>query len=147
MMWILTLVAFLIMVSGCATTNMRLVEDELARSGTGLLKKEGQSIDGYILRDGTKVDYKGLVRLADQDTLRFWNEKMVSEVMEDRSNVEGDTQMIKVLEDGPIFVREAVKALDVREAKVGATVLLVVVSVVGFIAVMAAATFELSFDE
>ena len=54
--WILTMVAFLVVTSGCARTSLRRVEDEIARGGSGVHKEKGQSIDGYLNRPGFDGD-------------------------------------------------------------------------------------------
>lgn len=130
--WILTMVAFLVATSGCAGTSLRRVEDEIVRNGTGIHEEKGQSIDGYLLHDGTMAEYKGWVRLAAQDSLIFWSETEAS-VMRDPGG-EGE----EALAFGPVLPKSAVKALDVKEKRVGRTVLLVagIIVVVG-LAVMA----------
>ncbi len=69
--WALAMAAFLTMTSGCATTNLRLVEDEMARPGTGLYEDSGQQINGYVLSNGTKEEYKGYARFG------FFNNRVV----------------------------------------------------------------------
>ena len=128
--WLLTMVTFLVMTSGCARTSLRRVDEEINRNGTRIHKEEGQSIEGYLLQDGTREEYKGRVRLADQDSLIFWGEEEAGEM---NSQGEGEENL------GPVFPKTAVKALDVKEKRVGMTVLLVagVIVVVGIVVVMA----------
>lgn len=137
--WILTMAAFLVMTSGCASTNLRRIDEEITRNGTGIHKEEGQSIEGYLLQDGTREEYKGRVRLAERDTLIFWGEEGTGEKT---SQGEGMEML------GPVFPITAVKALDVKEKRVGMTVLLVagVIAVVGIV-VMAVAYPKKIFEE
>ena len=70
--WLLTLAAFLITANGCSTSRWVPINEELERDGSGLHKESGQSISGYHLNDGTEIEFKGMVRLASQDSLIFW---------------------------------------------------------------------------
>jgi len=133
--WILTIVAFLVSTSGCARTSLRRVEDEIARGGSGIHKEKGQSIDGYLLHDGTMAEYKGRVRLAEQDSLAFWSEGYSEEL-----GSQGTKKKIKV--PGPVFALKAVKALDVRETRAAGTGLLIVAGVLVVIIVVGAATMD-----
>ena len=135
LIWVLTLCTFLVMSSGCATSNLRLVDEELARTGTGLHKEKGQSIDGYLLHDGTMAEYKGRVRLADQDSLAFGSESYSDEVMSEETK-----KKIKV--PGPVFALKAVKALEVTEARTAGTVLLVVTGIIVVVVVYGLATLD-----
>jgi hypothetical protein len=117
--WVLTIVSFLVVTSGCARTNLRSVEDEIARNGTGIHKEKGQSVRGYLLHDGTLEEYKGWARIAEQDSLEFWSEGYSDEVSH-----QGVKKKIKI--PGPFFALSAIKVLDVREARAGRSVLLVV---------------------
>ena len=56
---------------------MRLVEEEIMRDGSGLHEVSGQEIAGYVLSAGTKKQYKGYARIADEDSLAFWTRKNV----------------------------------------------------------------------
>lgn len=115
--WILTLVTFLVVTSGCARTSLRSVEDEIARGGTGIHKEKGQSVRGYLLDDDTMVEYKGRVRIIEQDSLAFWSEGYSEEVSH-----QGVKKKIKI--PGPVFAISVVKALNVMEARTGRSVLL-----------------------
>ena len=71
--WTRALTIVLITTSGCAgSSSMRLVEDEINREGTGLHQDFGQNICSYVLKDGTKEEYKGCARIAGGDSLSFW---------------------------------------------------------------------------
>jgi len=133
-LWTFTSLAFLVMTSGCATSNLRLVEEELARSGTGIRMDKGQEIDGYLLYDGTMADYKGRVRLAGQDSLSFWGEEYVGE----RS---GSSDREKITVPGPTYSLATVKALDVRDPNTASTVLL---ATFGFLVVLPVVVWGLS---
>ena len=121
--WILAMAAFLVMTSGCAQTSLRRVEEEIERNGTGIHKEKGQKVEGYLLNDGTMEEYKGRVRLAEQDSLAFWSEGYSDEVSR-----QGVKKKIKI--PGPVFALKAVKALDVRETRAAGTALLVVAGVI-----------------
>lgn len=131
--WILTLFTFLVMTSGCARTSLRRVEDEIARNGTGIHKEKGQKVEGYLLNDGTMSEYKGWVRIAEQDSLAFWSEGYSDEV-----SSRGTKKKIKV--SGPVFALKAVKALDVRETRAAGTALLVVAGVIVVVGIIFMAT-------
>ena len=133
--WILTMGAFLVMSSGCARTSLRRVEDEIARGGSGIHKEKGQGIDGYLLHDGTMTEYKGWVRLVEQDSLAFWSEGYSDEVSR-----QGTKKKIKV--SGPVFELKAVKAIDVRETRAAGTALLIIAGVVVVIVVSGLATMD-----
>jgi hypothetical protein len=127
--WILTLVAFSVMTSGCSRRTLRLVDDELARDGSGLHQGKGQAIEGYLLNDGVRKQYKGRVRLADQDSLKFW-----SEVVSDQVGHQGTREKIQV--PGPVYALAAVKALDMKETSIGKTSLLVAVVIAGAVLIL-----------
>jgi len=133
--WILTLAAFLTMTCGCARTSLRRVEEEMARTGTGLQKDKGQKIDGYLLHDGTMKEYDGRVRLVEQDSLAFWSEEKSDEVTR-----QGVKKKIKV--PGPTYALQAVKALEVRETRAAGTVALVVMGVLVVIVIAGLATMD-----
>jgi len=124
--WILSMAAFLVVTSGCSTTNLKRIEEELARDGTGLHKEGGQAVEGYVLHDGTRAAFKGRARLADQDSLAFWKEDNSGEV-----GNQGTKKNIKVY--GPVFALKAVRALDIKETSVSGTPWLVAGIVAGIV--------------
>ena len=71
--WIPAMVFFLFTSCGCAATSKIPVGEGIAREGSGL-HTIGQPITGYQLSDGTRVDYKGMVRFSGADSLEFWVE-------------------------------------------------------------------------
>jgi hypothetical protein len=123
------------MTCGCARTSLRRVEEEMARSGTGIQKDKGQKINGYLLQDGTMQEYDGRVRLVEQDSLAFW-----SEGKSDEMSHQGVKKKIKV--PGPTYALLAVKALDVRETRAGGTIALVVLGALVVIVVVGLATMD-----
>ena len=123
---------------GCTITNLRLVEEELERGGTGLHEESGQSISGYLLRDGTLEKYNGKVRVAGQDSLVFWSSDVVRQSeSDDRTNQELDPRLEYAILD--------VKALKIVSISAGRTALMVLVPLV-VIATYVVATFEYEFD-
>ena len=129
------MLVLLIVVTGCATSDLRLVQEELDRPYTDIRKESGQSIEGYLLHDGTREHFRGRVRLVETDSLAFWVEaKEEVPGMDSGSDILGDEESYSttrtVLERGPTFPIDAVKALDIYEARTGGSVALVTVSLV-----------------
>jgi hypothetical protein len=121
--WILTMGAFLVMSSGCTQTRLKLVESEIGQMDSELHTEKGKKIEGYRLRNGTAVEFKGRVHLAGQDSLRFWLEKDSGGVGYGYGS-------------GPVFETGDVIALEVQESDVVSTLfLLVPIFVVGAIIV------------
>jgi len=125
------MVAFFITTSGCSRRTLRLVDNELARDGSGLRQEEGQAIEGYLLHDGVRKHYKGRVRLADQDSLQFW-----SEGVSDMVGHQGGKETIQV--SGPVYALAAVKAFDMKETSIGRTSLLVAGIIAGAVVILGA---------
>lgn len=135
LVWLMTMGIFLLVTSGCATTNLRKLDEEMARNGTGIHKESGQNIEGYMLVDGTWEEYKGWVRAAGQDSLKFWSQRAIGEP-------DDDGYQETVREWGPVLARTTVAALDVHSANAAATVLLVVFGGLVAIAVIGLATMD-----
>jgi len=70
--WILTLVIFLVVTTGCGSTTYRTLTEEFNRKDTDILEDKGQDIRGYVLTNGQYHDFKGKVALTADDSLRFW---------------------------------------------------------------------------
>lgn len=136
--WVSTIVAFLAMASGCAQTSLISVEEEIVRKGADIHKDKGQSVRGYHLHDGTREEYKGWVKLVDQDSLAFWDEGYSDEVSH-----QGIKKKIKI--PGPVFPLSVVKELEVRERRTARTVLLVAAGIIGALAIAYVATFESNY--
>lgn len=129
------MLVLLIVVTGCATSDLRLVQEELDRPYTDIRKESGQSIEGYLLHDGTREHFRGRVRLVEPDSLAFWVEAKEEALGSDPgSDLLGEEEAYRktrtVLERGPTFPIEAVKALDIYESRAGGSVALVTVSLV-----------------
>ena len=121
--WVLTLLAFIVLSSGCAGTSLRPVEDEIARKGTGINKEKGQSVRGYLLDDDTMIEYKGKVRITGQDSLAFWSKGYSDEV-----SFRGAKKEIKI--PGPVFPISSIKSLDVWESNSLGSALLVFAAII-----------------
>jgi hypothetical protein len=126
--WSLTLLAFVIMASGCSKHYVRTVDEELERDGSGLREESGLKIAGYVLSDGVEESYAGRVRLAGQDSLAFW-------VQRDAENFFGEASGGPVKVEGLVLARSEVEAFSFNETKAGATVALLLGSFVVLFAV------------
>lgn len=109
LIWILTLAAFLIMTSGCASSHWRNIEDEIQRDGTGLHEASGQKVEGFQLQDSEPSNYKGWARIVDQDSLSLWTK-------------DSDYKVIL----GPVYSMDTVDRLDVVQTSTSKTVFYVV---------------------
>ena len=127
--WALAMAAFLTMTSGCATTNLRLVEDEMARPGTGLHEESGQQINGYVLGNGTIEAYKGYARLACSDSLEFWRKDQ---------EYDHDDDMLRSYRviPGPVFPVAEVDSLDVVAYEMTPGAIVLGVAAVGVVALI-----------
>ena len=130
--WILTLAAFLITATGCATSGWHPINEELEREGSGLHKESGQAITEYQLSDGTYAGYKGWVRLAAQDSLVFWEKEYVAGQFESGKWVPESRTLVP----GPIYSLDEVQALKVYESNSGKTVFLAVVITAVFVVIV-----------
>ena len=150
-LWVTSLVAFLFMTTGCANTTLRLVDEEIARPNTDIHKESGQKIEGYLLHDGTREDFKGRVRLAQSDSLVFWSVKATSgdgefEDLDPLGDGSGSPAAEMVIEAGPTFAISAVKALDIYDNHTGGTVSILVVSTVVVLGVAFLAALSSGWD-
>ena len=107
--WLLSMGAFLVVTSGCASSHWRNIEDEIQRKGTGLKKETGQKVDGFQLQGSEPSKYKGWARIVDQDSLSLWTK---------------DTDYKVML--GPVYSMDTVDRLDVVQTSTSKTVLYVV---------------------
>lgn len=103
--WLLTMASFLVLTSGCASSNWRDIEDEIQRDGTGLHQESGQKVDGYKLKYEDPVRYKGFARVVDQDSLSLWTK-------------DHDYNVIL----GPVFSLVDIDRLDVVQTSTSKTV-------------------------
>ena len=127
--WAITLMAFLVSVSGCATSRMTPTMEELERPGTGLRSESGQKITGYRLLGESWIEYKGWASLVGQDSISMWHNEKTSEPNED-----GLREQTRV--DGPRFSLDQVKGLNVYSSNSAGTVGLVVLGGVVLFAVL-----------
>lgn len=126
----MSLFAFFLMSTGCSTTTLRLVEEEISRDGTQIHDDSGQKIEGYLLHDGTVEEFKGRVRVVETDSLYFWSKS--SPIVTNEYDTEfpfEDSEPSK--EKEPVIEKvftidlSTVKALDVYQSNPGGTVGLV----------------------
>ena len=132
--WLISMLAFLLSTSGCATSNLQPVNMEIGRDGTDLNNESGQRINGYLLLDGTKVEYKGWAKIAGEDSIRFWSNEAVGEPGD-----KGFVDMVDV--PGPVYALDSVVALDVVSESAGAGVALFGVIILGGFLVAAAISY------
>jgi hypothetical protein len=112
--WILNMGAFLVMTSGCASSQWTNIEDEIHREGTGLHQKFGQRVYGFQLKGEDPIEYKGYARVVDRDSLALWSEDMGRKLR------------------GPGFAVATVDKLEVYQNNLGRTLLLCV-GIVGLV--------------
>ena len=136
------MLAFLISTSGCTTSNLTPIKDEVDRAGTGLNEETGQSIDGYLLVDGTRGEFNGWARIVEPDSIKFWGQKIESDPFDP---IESTTIEVP----GYIHSLDAVKALDVVTTNSGKSVAFafgIVLGILGLLAIGMAAS-EWNFAE
>jgi len=130
--WILFMLSFLSAFFGCATSNLRSVNQELGPIEHCLSDDAGCRITGYVLSNGDRVDYNGWARIAGPDSIEFWSEYTVDDMSES-----GSVETIRV--DGPTFALASVRVLDVVVGSAGKTGLAIIGVLVGLVVLMAIA--------
>lgn len=104
--WLFSMLAYLFSASGCATSNLQPIHAEINREGAHLNDESGQRINGYLLLDGAKIEYKGWAKIAGEDSIMFWR----SEAVGNPNDGDGVT-MVDV--PGPVYALGSVVALDI----------------------------------
>ena len=133
--WLFSMLAFSLSASGCATSNLQSVNLEIDRDGSDLNNGSGQRINGYLLLDGTKVEYKGWAKIAGEDSIRFWSNGGV--------RLSGDKGFVEMTDvPGPVYALDSVVALDIVSESAGAEVALFGLIVLGGLLVAAAISFS-----